>query len=259
MIHSPTLLLPSARRLLRLLALLGLTMSVPFFTSCTLFKAKPAAQQSTLGQQNDLQQTPAAGQPFYVVRRATSPATVTSAARKPAIQVLPVSLQYLQPMGKTMARMDQGKHGRDPLAQKLAEYTRARFQQETNRYAVPKSGNFLNLHLAITEFTPTSPSGNVVRTAAGFFIGPLSLLGGPLVNGVVAIEGELRDPATGRIVFQFADREKDPVTIVSVRSFRPDAFAQIIVDQWAKQFAQLVHAPAGTKVKDASFLRINPF
>src|SRR5689334_6612389 len=113
MIHSATLLLPSVRRLLRIIALLGIAAPVPLFTSCTLFKAKPAAQQSTLGQQSDLQQTPAAGQPFYVVRRATSPATVMSAARKPAIQVLPVSLQHLQPMGKTMARMDQGKHGRD--------------------------------------------------------------------------------------------------------------------------------------------------
>ncbi|HWB01989.1 MAG TPA: DUF3313 family protein [Verrucomicrobiales bacterium] len=249
--------LPSS--LWRALAALCCTAMAFSLSSCAFFKAKPAAQTTTLHPQADLSQAPASGQPFHVVRRSTSPAMMKITARKQAIQVLPVDLGYLKPMGKTMARMDQGKHGRDPLARRLADYTRARFQQEVNRYAVPKRGNFLTLHLAITEFTPTSPSGNVLRTAAGFFIGPVSLLGGRWTNGVIAVEGEVRDPATGRVVFQFADREADPLTIVSVRSFQPDAFARVIVDQWAKQFAQVAYGPAGATVKDASVVRINPF
>jgi hypothetical protein len=206
-----------------------------------------------------LQQAPPKGQPFHLVRRTTSPTIATNIARRPAIKVLPVDLQYLKPIGRTMARVDQGKHGREPLARKLAAYTRTRFQQEADRWAVPGRNNFLTLQLAITEFTPTSPSGNAVRTAAGFFIGPLTLLGAPLTSGVLAIEGEVRDPVTGRVVFQFADRESDPMTIVSVRSFQPDAFARVIVDQWSKQFAQLIHVPQGVRVKDASLVRLNPF
>jgi hypothetical protein len=241
--------------------LAALCCVAPVFTlgACSLVKAKPAAHSSSLAQQNDLRQDAPGHGPFHRVSRATAPGTLKIAARKPAISVLPVELRYLKPMGKTMARMDQGKTGREPLARNIASLMQTRFQQEANRYGTPKRGNFLTLQLALTEFTPTSPSGNAVRTAAGFFIGPLTLLGGPWTNGVIAIEGELRDPETGRIVFQFADRESDPVTIVSVRSFKPDAFAKIIVDQWAKQFAQAVHTPAGVKLKDASVLRLNPF
>jgi hypothetical protein len=242
----------------RFLTVLCFTILTFPLSSCSLIKAKPSAQSSSLGKQYDLQQD-AGGKPFHLARRATSPAVVRIAARKPAIRVLPVDLSHLKPIGKTMARMDQGKHGREPLAQKLAAYTHTRFQQESDRYAAPGRRNYLELRLAITEFTPTSPTGNVVRTAAGFFIGPVSMLGGPWVNGVVAIEGEVRDPETGRIVFQFADREKDPLTIISVRSFQPDAFARVIVDQWAKQFSQVIHSPPGTAVKDASFVRLNPF
>ncbi len=224
-----------------------------------MVKAKPAGQPATLAQGRDLHEDAPDSGPFQKVRRTTSPAVLKSAAHRPAITVLAVDLGHLKPMGKTMARMDQGKTGRDPLARNIAVLAQRRFQEEANRYAIPKKGNSLTLKLAITEFTPTSPSGNVVRTAAGFFIGPLSLLGGKWTNGVIAIEGELRDPSTGRIVYQFADRESDPLTFVSVRSFKADAFAKVIVDQWAKQFAQAVHTPAGTKVKDSPVLRLNPF
>jgi hypothetical protein len=248
---------------MRSLALLCCAAAAVPLMSCAstrrMVKAKPAGQPATLAQSRDLREDTPDGGPFQRVRRTTSPAVMKSVARKPAIVVLPVDLGHLKPMGKTMARMDQGKTGRDPLAREIAALTQKRFQEEANRYAVPGKGNHLTLKLALTEFTPTSPSGNVVRTAAGLFIGPLSLLGGKWTNGVIAIEGELRDPATGRIVYQFADRESDPLTVVSVRSFRANAFAKVIVDQWAKQFAQAVHTPAGTKVKDAPVLRLNPF
>ena len=99
----------------------------------------------------------------------------------------------------------------------------------------------------------------MAKTTASFFIGPLSAVASPLTTGIVAIEGEVRDPATGRVVLQFADREIDPITFVSVRSYQPTAFAKIIIDQWAGQFPQVLRAPAGAKLKDASAIRLNPF
>jgi hypothetical protein len=193
-----------------------------------------------------------------VLRRTSSPGVLEYTRRKPAIAVLPVDLRHLKPGGRLRATVPSAQHARTPAVQQMAALLRTRFQEESNRYRAPGRGNFLTLQLALTEFTPTSAGGNVVKTAAGFFVGPLTVLASPLTKGTIAIEGTVRDPDTGRTVLQFADRESDPITWVSVRSYQPTAFAKIIIDQWAIQFAQVMHSPPGLKLKDAPVFRINP-
>ena len=211
---------PRPAAVLRLLLLLVLAFSMASCASARRFiKAKPVTPSGFMEQSADLQADAPETGPFHLVRRTVSPAVTKSALRKPAITVLPVDLRWLKPMRSTMAKVEQNNFGKAWPVQKVAAMMQSKFQQSVSRYGQPKKGNRLLLQLALTEFTPTSPSGNVMKTAAGFFIGPLSSLASPWTKGTLAIEGQLRDPETGRVVFQFADRESDPMTLVSVRNF----------------------------------------
>lgn len=244
---------------LRALCSLALVLSLASCASARRFiKARPVAPSGFLEQSADLKSDAPETGAFHLVRRTMSPAIIKSALRKPTITVLPVDLRWLKPVRRTMAKVEQDNFGKAWPVQQVAAMLQTKFQQSVNRFGQPRKGKRLVLHLALTEFTPTSPSGNVMKTAAGFVVGPLSALAGPAVNGTIAIEGQLRDPETGRIVFQFADRESDPLTIISVRSFQSAAWAEIIIGQWAEQFAIAVRSPAGVKLKDASIFRLNP-
>lgn len=250
---------PRTAPLLRAACSLALVLSL---ASCAgvrrIVKAKPDAPSGFLGQSADLMPDAPESGPFHVVKRTVSPALIKSASRKPAITVLPVNLSWLKPVRNTMAKVEEEKFGKERPVQEVAALMQAKFQESVNRFGLPKKGNHLLLELALTEFTPTSPSGNVMKTAAGFFIGPAASLAGRWIKGTIAIEGQLRDPETGRVVYQFADREGDPITIVSVRNFQSAAWAEIIIGQWAEQFAAAVRAPGGVKIKDASVFRLNP-
>jgi hypothetical protein len=249
---------PPLKTVLRLLSIL-LVLSMASCAGARRFvKAKPVTPSGFLEQSADLKNDAPETGPFHLVRRTVSPALIKSALKKPTISVQPVDLRYLKPMRGTMAKVEQDKFGKTWAVKDVATMMQSKFQQSVSRFGQPKKGNQLILQLALTEFTPTSPSGNVMKTAAGFVIGPLSSLASPWTKGTISIEGQLRDPETGRVVFQFADRESDPITIVSVRSFQSTAFAEIIIGQWAEQFAAAVRAPAGTRIKDAPFFRLNP-
>ncbi len=249
---------PPLKTVLRLLSIILVLSMASCAGARRLVKAKPVTPSGFLERRADLKADAPESGPFHVVTRTISPALIKSALRKPTITVLPVDLRYLKPMRSTMAKVEQDKFGKAWPVQEVAAMMQSKFQQSVNRFGQPQKANRLFLQLALTEFVPTSPSGNVMKTAAGFVIGPLSSLASPWTKGTLAIEGQLRDPETGKVVFQFADRESDPMTIVSVRSFKAAAFAEIIVTQWAEQFAAAVRSPAGVKIKDAPFFRLNP-
>ncbi len=244
------------------LVAIGSLLLVLSLASCAgvrrFIKARPVAPSGFLEQNADLLADAPESGPFHLVKRTTSPALIKRAMRKPAITVLPVDLRWLKPVRRTMARVEQDTFGKEWPVKEVAAMLETKFQQSVNRFGQPENGNRLFLQLALTEFTPTSPAGNVIKTAAGFVIGPFSLLASPWVKGTIAIEGQLRDPETGRVVFQFADREGDPFTIVSVRDFQSAAWAEIIISRWAEQFAAAVRTPTGVKIKDASAFRLNP-
>lgn len=250
----------SNRRPLRLPGILCCVMLVVPVVSCAsaqkLVKAKPAKAEAFLEKRTELRADPADTGPFHVIRRTTSPDVLKIAQQKPAINVLPVDLRYLK--APTRKKMPAAEYAETPVVKEIAALLRTRFQEEANRVAAPARNNALTLHLALTEFTPTSAVGNAAKTAAGFFIGPFASLASPFTKGTIAIEGEVRDPATGRVVFQFADRESDPLTFLSVRSYQSTAFAKMIIDQWAAQFPPALRTPAGVKQKDAPFIRLNP-
>ena len=246
--------------LARLFVIACIGMSVSCAGTRRLLKAKPGEPTAFLtSNAANLRQDPPGTGPFHKVWRTTSPALIRSAMRKPAIVLAPVDLRWLKPTGKTMARFDEGTMGRSRPVGKIATSLRVQFRGALAAYGRPGKGRTLVLELALTEFTPTSISGNVLKTAAGMVIGPISAVAGPWVKGTIAIEGRLRDPATGAVVYQFADRESDPVTWISVRNFQSTAFADVTIKQWAQQFARAVRTQQGGLIDDAPVIRLNPF
>jgi hypothetical protein len=227
--------------------------------ACRAVKAKPNGSTAFLQTSPGLLRDRPNEGAFHEVWRNTDRRVIASALAKPAIAVLPVNVALLKPTGNTVAKFEENRMGIARPVQALAAYTQTEFARAVSRFGPVQRGNHLVLELALTEFTPTSPVGNAAKTAAGFVIGPASALASRWVKGTIAIEGRLRDPATNAIVWQFADRESDPIALVSVKKFQRKGFAELIIRQWAQQFATAVRTPAGTKLPDSSPLRINPF
>jgi hypothetical protein len=231
-----------------------------------LLKAKPAAQCSFLREEPGLVMDPEPSKgPFNHTWRTSDPKALSQNASRTEIFVAPVNLKFLKPTGKTFARVEENRFGRPRPVGEVAAYLRKSFGDAftvpgARYHPVQRAGKrSLILETALTEFTPTSPRGNVAKTVASFMVGPISAVAGPWVKGTIAMEARLRDPQTGRVLYQFADRESDPMTIYSVKNYQTAAFAELIISQWAQQFETATRTATGEKIKDAPILRLNPF
>jgi hypothetical protein len=70
-------------------------------------------------------------------------------------------------------------------------------------------------------------------------------------KGYVAIEGRVRDGATGEVIATFADREAPKAALLDVKSLTWWSPAKSIIDDWARQFVQLANRRPGAIVKDS--------
>lgn len=231
-----------------------------------LLKAKPAAQCVFLKEEPGLVMDPEPSKgPFNHTWRTADAALLGKNAAKTEIFVAPVNLKFLKPTGKTFARVEENRFGRPRPVAEVAAYLRKSFGDAftapgARYHPVQRPGKrSLVLETALTEFTPTSPRGNIAKTVASFMVGPISAVAGPWVKGTIAMEARLKDPQTGRVLYQFADRESDPMTIYSVKNYQTAAFAELIISQWAQQFETATRTAAGGKIKDAPLIRLNPF
>lgn len=257
---APRVLLPLI--LLTLLSFGGVSCQ----STRRLLKAKPAAQCVFLKEEPGMVMDPEPSKgPFNHSWRTADSKVLSKNAAKTEIFVAPVNLKFLKPTGKTFARVEENRFGRPRPVGEVAAYLRKNFADAftapgARYHPVQRAGKrSLILETALTEFTPTSPRGNIAKTVASFMVGPISAVAGPWVKGTIAMEARLRDPETGRVLYQFADRESDPMTIYSVKNYQTAAFAELIISQWAKQFEAATRTTAGEKIKDAPILRLNPF
>jgi hypothetical protein len=185
---------------------------------------------------------------------------------KRRIYIAPVSLAYLQPVTKDLAlmEMEAGVTERDEM--EMARELRKRFavaflKSPTPRYRIAREPgpDTVTLELAITQLSPTSISGNVVKTASKFFIGPLSGVFGIFAKGNIAIEGKVTLSDTGVPVLQFADNEKDKVTFYTARDFQPYGHALVAMDEWAEQFEEFTRTFSDHMVEESSFITLKPW
>ena len=230
-----------------------------------LLKARPAAVSPFLDQRQHMR--PARDRaPFHYVWRNEDAGVQNRVMQCTDIHIAPVSLAYLRPVSKKLARweIEQGHFTRDEA--RMAAELRARFVKALQSSPSPRfrvvprpTRQSITLALAITELNPTSVKGNVVKTASKFVIGPFAAILGVFTKGNIAIEGKITLGAGGAPVYQFSDNEKDKMTFYTVRDYRPYGHALKAMDEWARQFEELVRTYSDHRVRESSFFTLSPW
>jgi len=145
----------------------------------------------------------------------------------------------------------------------IAEYTRESFVRAAaddpkHRFKVVNTAGpkTLIVELAIVQVVPSK----AVLNAIGYvtWIPTVVRLAGSKTTdsqdtgkGVIAIEGRIRDGATGEIIGMFADREHPKSAIIDLKSLNWWAPTKAIIDEWSQQLIAIANRPPGGVVKDA--------
>lgn len=194
--------------------------------------------------------------PFALVW--VNPSLPTKRAGYDSIYVAPVDTSHLR-KARTNISNTAGLEKQRPVAE-MANLLRSSFIEAFRQSPSPRlkysptlSPKGVTLHLALVELNATDTAGNAIKTAI-----PYGSAISPLMNGNIAIEGKVRDNATGELLFEFADNERDPMTLVSLRDFKPWDHAKGAIKDWAKQFEELSRTPPTHKVKDSLFFTLKP-
>ena len=112
------------------------------------------------------------------------------------------------------------------------------------------------LKLGLIQVVPGKPILGLARNVpipgkAGFIITPaIKLVGGSVdgLQGSVAIEGDMFDSQTGKIIAVFTDHEKDTTAIINMSLLTAYGTPEEIVDDWAKMFAASLSLAPGQKL-----------
>lgn len=256
---------------LRLSALVKFAAAVAAAMLCScqqttkLLKAKPAPLSPFLEQRHTM--SPGRERlPVHYVWRNYYEDQQRRVSEKSQIYIAPVTLRYMRPIGKKLAKweVEHGYINRNEAA--VAKEIRAAFAEAFKRSPLPRfklvpasTKKSVTLELALTELNPTSAKGNAVKTAAKFVIGPLAGLGGLFTKGNIAIEGKVRNSSTRELIFQFADNEKDKMTWYSLRDFKPYGHARIAIWEWAQQFEEFTRTLPDHQVEESGFFTLSPW
>ena len=107
------------------------------------------------------------------------------------------------------------------------------------------------LEMALVELVPTKVWLNTVTVGL--------TTGTPVNRGTVAIEGRIRDGASGKVIATFADREVSKASIVNRADLTWYFHAHRIIDEWAAQLVALVNARESEIVKRSSPFTLKPW
>lgn len=232
-----------------------------------LVKAKAAPVSKFLDQRLQMQAM-RHRMPVHYVWKNPDPKVEDAVRRATEIYIAPVEMRYLRPVSKALANWEMENGWTRPAEADIARELRRRFMLAFLKSPAPRfrlvkhpTPRCIILELAVTELNPTSVSGNGVKLAAKFFVGPLSGLLSVFTKGNIAIEGKVTLPDTRPPVsyLQFSDNEKDKMTFYSVRDFQPYAHARIAADEWARQFEEFTRTAGQHTVKESSFFTLKPW
>jgi hypothetical protein len=226
-------------------------------TVSTQLKAKPAALSPFVEHPHEMRPQRERA-PYALVW--IDPALPQKHAHYDSIYIAPVTTRYLRPAKTPMAEKAgvpaMGPRPEHQFAGFLRSSFREAFRYSPNRRLhlteKPQPGG-VTLRLALVELNPTDASGNVMAAAI-----PKAGALGAFTSGNIAIEGQVRDNVTGELLFEFADNEKDKVTVVSVRDYMPYEHAKVAIAEWARQFEELTRTSRGHKVEDSLAYSLNP-
>jgi hypothetical protein len=177
-----------------------------------------------------------------------------------SIYIAPVNTSHLRPAKNNLSSSVTGSSSKPRPVGEIARLMRHSFEEafvhspnaRVNLAHTPLHGG-VTLTLALIELNPTDTKGNVVKTAV-----PYGGVLAPFTGGNIAIEGQVRDNATGELLFEFADNEKDKMSLASVRDFSPLEHAKVSIKEWAQQFEELTRTSRHHKVEDSLSFTLNP-
>ena len=248
----------------RPLSWLLLLLLFTFCPSCAkvnhLMKAKPATPATGFLNFDATPDNQTARSPFHYAAYTTNPTILAGASQSTQIYISPVLTQSLRPISKKLAAAEytplRPQQTREIAGNIRTEFARALTNNPGAPYqlALRPRRDTLILYLNLIELDPTSAKGNVAKTVVEYTVGPIASFGvGLFTGGRIAVEGSLRDGATGAIIFQFADREKDKATLYSARDYMALGHSTRTILEWAEQLATFLRTPSG-QVKDSFFL-----
>ncbi len=230
-----------------------------------LMKAKPC---KPAGSFVDFRATPkkqTKRSPWHYAAYATDREVLGNANQLRKLYVSEVRVSDLRPISKKLAASEYASD-RKEHAKEIADGLRKEFDQQLTRrdgalyrHASAPGADTMILELNLTELDPTSAKGNITKTVVKYTVGPIPSMGvGLFTGGCVAIEGRLREGKTGKVVFQFADKEKDKATIYNARDYMALGHAKRTSREWAEQLDEFLRTPKGP-VKDSFFLTPMPY
>jgi uncharacterized protein DUF3313 len=75
----------------------------------------------------------------------------------------------------------------------------------------------------------------------------------------VAFEARIKDANTGEVLILAADRESEDFAIIDLRAFKWYTHAHAIIDNWSRQWVQVIEHKPGEKIKDSDTFRLLPW
>lgn len=228
-------------------------------------KAKPLEEPPTafLGTTADQQMAEDELYPFHQIWLApdwNSPA-------KKTIVIAPVNTEYVKKATWwTQANLkgDSEKMAQDlaNLATRTQDEFKKKFGQDQRFEVVeaPRSDSLI-FEVAFVDVVPNKAALGALGLAATVVAAPAgaAIAAKETAKGSVAIEGRIRDGATGEVVGMWADREKGKFGPINLR--RATWYGEInkIVEEWAEQWVKVANAEPGEKVKDTRTFTLAPW
>jgi len=232
---------------------MGLTSTV-FAVSAQggILKADPAPCSGFLAHPQEMR-VDVGRTPFNKVWRNPSPKAWARVQGFDRMVILPVNTVYFNGTPQQRAEME-----------KMAAYMRDRFQKQFaqgSQYRVVRQpgARTLVLELALVEWKPTNITGNAVATGASAVVPGANLIGSIFTHGNIAFEAKLRNGQTGELLAEYADRQRDKLTLFSFRDYSTTAHNRKAIDDWARQMDELASTPSDHRVAGAMRMTLNPF
>ena len=160
-------------------------------------------------------------------------------------------------------------HDRERQAQELRERVEDAFRDDPRkRFEVLDDPSEVDadtavLELALVELVPNKAVLGAIGLgawAAPLEYGiPVATLTAFVARGSIAMEGDVRDGGTGKVIAMFADRETGKMRVIDLRSLTWYANAHETMDAWADALVQMANEPPGYQPEHDSLFTFMPW
>ena len=198
--------------------------------------------------------------PFIGNWWSTDRRVLKAAEQVKSIYIAPVVSDELRPMQLKLSKLEFSDKRREAKMKSLMTYAQKKFvrafkSNKKSRFTVvdKPSKDAMTLRLSIIEWEPNTYSGLVAREAVDLVTLPMvgSVFGKPS-RGMIAIQGVLTEPKTGKSFFEFADKEEaKSLFFFWPQELFPTGQAKFAIREWARQFEKLMTTPSDTQIRDS--------